>query len=109
MNLLSENSRNEVNNKLQGYPYYPAHEDIYKQFLEERNIDPEDIANANISNKGNHAGESNINDPGWKISGDDLDVPGSELDDAQESIGSEDEENNFYSLGGDDHSNLDEN
>lgn len=31
------------------------------------------------------------------FSGDDLDVPGSELDDEQERIGSEDEENNFYS------------
>lgn len=33
-------------------------------------------------------------------SGDDLDVPGSELDDDQEDIGGEDEENNYYSLGG---------
>lgn len=29
------------------------------------------------------------------------DIPGRELDDQQESIGSEDEENNYYSLGGD--------
>jgi len=33
----------------------------------------------------------------------DLDIPGSELDDEQESIGEEDEENNYYSLGGDRH------
>jgi len=33
------------------------------------------------------------------FSGNDLDVPGSELDDASEDIGSEDEENNSYSLG----------
>ena len=33
----------------------------------------------------------------------DLDVPGSELDDNNESIGEEDEENNYYSLGGDRH------
>jgi hypothetical protein len=31
----------------------------------------------------------------------DLDVPGSELDDEAEEIGEEDEENNYYSLGGD--------
>lgn len=31
------------------------------------------------------------------FSGDELDVPGSELDDQQEKIGSEDEENNSYS------------
>lgn len=30
--------------------------------------------------------------------GDDLDVPGSQADDAMEAIGSEDEENNYYSL-----------
>ncbi len=30
-----------------------------------------------------------------------LDVPGSELDDDMEDIGEEDEENNYYSLGGD--------
>ena len=35
--------------------------------------------------------------------GDDLDVPGVEDDNADEKIGSEDEENNLYSLGGDRH------
>jgi hypothetical protein len=38
-----------------------------------------------------------------------LDVPGAELDDADEQIGEEDEENNYYSLGGDDHNDLEEN
>jgi hypothetical protein len=37
------------------------------------------------------------------LSGDDLDVPGSADDDADEEIGEEDEENNEYSLGGDNH------
>ena len=39
----------------------------------------------------------------WPVdmAGQDLDVPGSELDDENEAIGSEDEENNTYSLGGD--------
>ena len=40
--------------------------------------------------------------------GSDLDIPGSELDDEQENAGNEDEENNYYSLGGDDHNDLDE-
>lgn len=31
----------------------------------------------------------------------DLDIPGTELDDENERIGNEDEENNYYSLGGD--------
>jgi hypothetical protein len=38
----------------------------------------------------------------------DLDIPGSELDDRNEMVGSEDEENNSYSLGGDDKENLEE-
>jgi hypothetical protein len=38
----------------------------------------------------------------------DLDIPGSELDDSAEITGSEDEENNPYSLGGDAHSDLEE-
>ena len=42
------------------------------------------------------------------LAGDELDMPGTELDDANESIGEEDEENNYYSLGGDRHENLEE-
>jgi hypothetical protein len=39
---------------------------------------------------------------------DDLDVPGSDLDDNEEELGEEDEENNYYSIGGDRHENLEE-
>ncbi len=42
------------------------------------------------------------------MSGSDLDVSGSELDDQQESLVSKDEENNYYSLGGDNHKDLEE-
>lgn len=38
----------------------------------------------------------------------DLDIPGAELDDANEEVGEEDEENNYYSLGGDRHEDLEE-
>ena len=40
--------------------------------------------------------------------GDDLDVPGADLDDDMENIGEEDEENNVYSLGGDRHEDLED-
>jgi hypothetical protein len=40
--------------------------------------------------------------------GEDLDIPGTELDDADEEIGEEDEENNYYSLGGENHEDLEE-
>jgi len=42
------------------------------------------------------------------FTGEDLDTPGTELDDDQEEVGSEDEENNNYSLGGDNKNNLEE-
>jgi hypothetical protein len=42
------------------------------------------------------------------FSGEDLDVPGSEDDDLGEASGSEDEENNSYSIGGDRHEDLEE-
>ena len=37
---------------------------------------------------------------------DGLDIPGADLDDQQQIIGSEDEENNYWSLGGDNHEDL---
>lgn len=42
------------------------------------------------------------------FAGEDLDIPGSEDDDDMEDIGSEDEENNLYSIGGDNHDDLEE-
>ena len=43
------------------------------------------------------------------MTGEDLDVPGSNADNADENIGEEDEENNYYSLGGDLHETQEEN
>ena len=85
---------------------YPASEDIYEKDKEESDLDPEDISKKKTSNEDD--GTMNEKDFKDDVSGDDLDVPGSELDDQQESIGSEDEENNYYSLGGDNHDDLDE-
>lgn len=101
--------RQEGNNKkiiLPGYPTYPASEDIYAHNKEEEEIDPEEIS---INKENEVVGENNQKDFYEMVSGDDLDVPGSELDDDQEEVGSEDEENNYYSLGGEDHENLEEN
>ena len=52
-----------------------------------------------------------LNEPvgSYSNAGADLDVPGSETDDGNENIGEEDEENNYYSLGGDNKENLEEN
>ncbi|MFC4479652.1 hypothetical protein [Flavobacterium chungangensis] len=73
---------------------YPATEDIYNQEERLEDIDPQDISGERIINNDNHEWKQNSD----KI-GNDLDVPGAELDDQQEDIGSEDEENNYYSEG----------
>jgi hypothetical protein len=70
--------------KVYGDPEYSAKDDIYSREKKESFDDSEEEFEK------------------------DLDVPGSELDDADEKIGEEDEENNYYSLGGDDHDDLEE-
>jgi hypothetical protein len=70
-------------------PVYSAEEDIYSKGKE-----------ISLEEDENKTAKAKI--------GSDLDVPGSELDDGDELIGEEDEENNYYSLGGDDHPDLDE-
>jgi hypothetical protein len=85
---------------------YPPSEDIYEQFKEETDVNPEEPSKKKTKNE--DAGSMNEKSFKDDKSGDDLDVPGSELDDQQESVGSEDEENNYYSLGGDKHDDLEE-
>lgn len=82
-NIEKNNSEEDANlNKMK----YPASEDIFNKGKKE-----------NYSEEG----EDFDMEEG-------LDVPGAELDDDNEAIGEEDEENNYYSLGGDNHSDLDE-
>ena len=101
--LITDNSEK---NQIQGYPIYPASEDIYKKYQEEKDINPEDISKTKEPN--DNSSKNNEKDFDEDVSGSDLDVPGSELDNSMENIGNEDEENNYYSLGGDDHNDLDE-
>ncbi len=75
-------------------PIYSADEDIYKK-EKEMSFDETDEDKL-VKGKTN------------KKLGPGLDIPGSELDDGDEEIGEEDEENNYYSLGGDDHNDLEE-
>jgi len=76
-------AKEEEKKDLPGYPHYPSKDDIYNRDKEE------DLKEEDPAVKG-------------------LDVPGAELDDADEEIGEEDEENNYYSLGGDNHEDLEE-
>jgi len=98
----------DMEDNLPEYSIYPDSEDIYNKFKKEKNMDPEDISNLNKSDTSDIA-RGNIEEEFTDdISGRDLDIPGSELDDEQENVGNEDEENNYYSIGGDNHNNLDE-
>jgi len=96
----------EGENTLPGYPIYPAKDDIYEKYKQEGDIDPEDISKKKGTNEAH--GRSNEQDFDNDKTGGNLDVPGSELDDDREAIGNEDEENNYYSLGGDNHLDLEE-
>ena len=107
-NITSRQIASSGENDLPGYPSYPASEDIYSKSEEEKDIDPEDISKNKDLNENDKDGSRLKKDFNDDISGRDLDIPGSELDDKLEDIGSEDEENNYYSIGGDDHDNLDE-
>jgi hypothetical protein len=76
-------------------PIYKKEDDIYNREKEEP-LDDEGKPGARRSAVADR-------DPG-----EDLDVPGAELDDSAEAIAEEDEENNYYSLGGDAHDDLEE-
>jgi hypothetical protein len=97
-----------MNDNLSEYPLYPDSEDIYNKSRKENNIDPEDISKVKDQNTAKKVRTGFEDEYESDKSGSDLDVPGSELDDERENIGNEDEENNYYSIGGDDHNDLDE-
>src|SRR5260370_1272662 len=77
---------------------YPAGEDIYSKEEKASGKAPDGSEDAEWAS-GTDADEG---------VGEDLDIPGTELDDADEKIGEEDEENNYYSIGGDNHEDLEE-
>ncbi len=99
----------------EGYPLYPASEDAYSHLIEEQDIDPENPSKLKAQNFDEPGAPERMNEKNFDDEdilstdlGADLDIPGAELDDAQEKIGSEDEENNYYSIGGDDHNDLED-
>lgn len=99
---------NDETDNNQEYPLYPDSEDIYNKSKKEKNMDPEDISKVKKTDKSDKARTNIEKESNDDASGSNLDIPGSELDDEQENVGSEDEENNYYSIGGDDHNDLDE-
>ena len=105
LNLTDRQAGNDEKNNFEGYPIYPEGEDIYKNFQEEEDINPEDTSKTKEPNSNNALRRKDMDDESGE---NDLDIPGAELDDLQEDIGNEDEENNYYSLGGDSHDDLEE-
>lgn len=75
---------------------YPPNQDVFNHNKIDGTVDPENTSNKKTTPKDSEVKDLTdiIENP--KMGGD-LDVPGSELDDQQENIGSEDEENNYYS------------
>lgn len=107
-NVKNQKKDLDDKNKLPDSLVYPPSEDIYNKLHKESDINPADITKKKIPVKINNRSKLNEKNFEEDMSGGDLDIPGSELDDAQEAIGSEDEENNHYSIGGDNHNNLEE-
>ena len=87
-NSTENTSKRDIDDNQEGYPLYPKSEDVYEKFKEESEINPEDISKAKLSKSSNVLRQQAL-DKKLNLSGVDLDVPGSELDDTQEAIGSE--------------------
>jgi hypothetical protein len=105
-NLPNKQAEGEEKINPSGYPLYPTKEDVYSKWKEEKDLNPEDVFKIKAPN--DKVGTNNEKDFSDDVSGSDLDVPGSASDDAYKKVGNEDEENNYYSLGGDDHNDLEE-
>ena len=84
---------------LPNYPHYPESDDIYNNSDREDVIDTDGIFENLDINQNDFVKE----EIGGDLVPDDLG-----LGEIAENEGSEDEENNYYSLGGDDHNDLDE-
>ncbi len=103
--IHTKKKRPDKKKKLHDYQTYPPNEDIYRHDKEESDIDPEDIYEKKGYPKKGMLHEKEFD---HVISGRGLDVPGSELDDDMEDIGSEDEENNYYSQNDDNFDELED-
>lgn len=96
----------EDGSELEGYPLYPEDEDIYNKFRKEKSIDPDNITKLKEKEIIGKVNEKDFEDD---VTGSDLDIPGTDLEDSEDVVVIEDEENSYFSLGGDDHMDLEEN
>ena len=90
--MIPEDNLKEQNQKLEQMNYNSS-EDIYNQD-DKLSLD----IDGNVENPNVETDDMEMN----------LDVPGSELDNSEEKIGSEDEENNYWSLAGENHEDIEQ-
>jgi hypothetical protein len=98
----SDSERERAGNAMQPQPG-SGNDDLDIKMGTEADVSDDDLAILNSTDAEIGAPQNITNDDLA-----DLDVPGSDLDDDNESIGEEDEENNYYSLGGDRHEGQEE-
>ena len=94
-------------NQIPDFLNYPPSEDIYNMGKEEKDIDPEDPTKKKTFDAPNSLAPSSEETDNAHL-GSDLDIPGVEFDNWQVDIANEDEENDYYSIGGDNHTDLEE-
>lgn len=102
-NDSKENKTSDNESEFPGYPAYPESEDTLS-VGHKKEVIPLD---GDLNDSGPTAQSFKPAEPKQGLESD-LDVPGAELDDVEELLGEEDEENNYYSLGGDRHEDLEE-
>jgi hypothetical protein len=90
-------------NDLEGYPLYPEEEDIYMKAKKDRKLNPDEVTSLGLPK-----GPANKQSLSEDLLGENLELLEVEPDE-EVLLGIDDEENSYYSLGGDDHINLEEN
>ncbi len=95
MNNHNQTDSNEYNDSL----ITPAEKAMLDEILNSDPLSNDDarLRNAQLHNTDNDGDLLNEKGSADDVSGEDLDIPGAEYDDADEEIGEEDEENNGYS------------
>ena len=94
MSKRNKKKTSSAENRKFPLPIYREEDDIYNQERADH-LEDEDSIRRRTGNEDRAVGAG-------------LDIPGAELDDSDETMGEEDEENNYYSLGGDNHNDLEE-
>lgn len=112
MKTENNDKKNMKNKDTKGYPSYPKSEDIYQQHEAEEEIDPNDPAEEKDETDSNAKRQlpldKLVEKDNLKAKVEGLDIPGENLEETDDAMGDVDEENQYYSLGGERHEGLEE-